>query len=141
MSESEFNKTSTAEEVTAGIDLSGKNIVITGVNSGLGQAAMRVLLKRGAHVIGTPGTMDKARLAEAANGGSVTPMSCELSDLGSVNACADTINELDKPIVALICNAGIIPLPALELANGFEQQFNPNHLREFSCDTVGDYIL
>ncbi len=44
---------STAEEVTAGIDLSGMTAVVTGCNSGIGFETMRVLALRGAHVIGT----------------------------------------------------------------------------------------
>ena len=117
--------------VTAGIDLSGKNVVITGVNSGLGQEAMRVLVMRGAHVIGTARTMVKATAAAKDIGGNITPMACELSDFSSVKACADAINSLNKPIDALICNAGIMALPKLELANGFDQQFNTNHLGHF----------
>jgi NADP-dependent 3-hydroxy acid dehydrogenase YdfG len=52
-----FNKRSTAEEVTEGLDLGGKTIVITGVNSGLGYESMRVLCQRGAHVIGLARTL------------------------------------------------------------------------------------
>jgi WW domain-containing oxidoreductase len=131
MIHSRFNSKSTAEDVTADIDLSGKTAVITGVNSGLGQETMRVLLKRGAHVIGTARTMEKA--IEAANqfDGKVTPMACELSEFSSVKACSDQINALNIPIDILICNAGIMALPKLELANGFEQQFNTNHLGHF----------
>ena len=45
-----FGKDSTAEEVTAGMDLSGKTALVTGCNSGLGYETMRVLALRGAHV-------------------------------------------------------------------------------------------
>jgi len=128
---SKFTKNNTAEQVTADIDLSGKTIVITGVNSGLGKETMRVLESRGAHIIGTARTLEKATTAANDNGGNITPMACELSDFSSVKSCADAINDLDIPIDVLICNAGIMALPELELGNGFEQQFNTNHLGHF----------
>jgi hypothetical protein len=48
-----YGATSTAEEVTLGLDLTGKTAMVTGCNSGLGLETMRVLALRGAHVIGT----------------------------------------------------------------------------------------
>ncbi|RBP50687.1 SDR family oxidoreductase [Arenicella xantha] len=127
----EFTKTSTATDVTEGVDLAGKNIVVTGINSGLGLETMRVLTSRGAHIIGTARTKEKAATAAASIDGKVTTVICELSDFGSVRQCADQVNALDLPIDGLICNAGIMALPKLELANGFEQQFNTNHLGHF----------
>lgn len=131
MIRSKFNKKNTAENVTEGIDLSGKNIAITGINSGLGQETMRVLESRGAHIIGMARSLDKAQSAARANGGNITPLACELSSFESVKKCADSIKQLGLPIDALICNAGIMALPKLELQNGFEQQFNTNHLGHF----------
>jgi NAD(P)-dependent dehydrogenase (short-subunit alcohol dehydrogenase family) len=131
MIKSRFDKHSTAEDVTQGIDLTGKNIVITGINSGLGRESMRVLEMRGAHIIGTARTIEKAQTAAEQNGGNITPLACELSDFASVKQCADTIIELPGAVDALICNAGIMALPKLELANGVEQQFNTNHLGHF----------
>lgn len=131
MIKSKFNRSHTAAEVTAGIDLSGKTVVITGVNSGLGRESMRVLERRGAQVIGTARTLHKATHAAAENGGNVIPLACELSDFESVKACADNINAMDIAIDVLLCNAGIMALPKLELGNGFEQQFNTNHLGHF----------
>ena len=52
-----FGATSTAEEVTLGLDLTGKTAIVTGCNSGLGFETMRVLALRGAHVIGTGRTL------------------------------------------------------------------------------------
>lgn len=126
-----FTKNSTAEEVTEGIDLKGKNIVITGINSGIGQETMRVLEKRGAHIIGTARTIEKAKQAAEANGGGVTPLACELSDFESVQRCAADIKRLNKPIDVLICNAGIMALPMLQKKYGLEMQFVTNHLGHF----------
>ena len=131
MIRSSFNKKSTAEQVTADIDLNGKTVLITGVNSGLGNESMRVLAKRGAHIIGTARTIEKATHAANEINGHITPLACELSSFESVKQCADNINALNLPIDVLLCNAGIMALPKLELANGFEQQFNTNHLGHF----------
>ena len=128
---SPFGKNSTAEEVTAGIDLSGKTVVITGANSGLGYETMRVLAARGAHVIGTARSMEKAEAACASVAGKTTPMVLELDDFDSVVACADAITALNTPVDILICNAGIMALQELEQVYGLEKQFVVNHLGHF----------
>ena len=128
---SSFGRRSTAEEVTAGIDLTGKTALITGCNSGLGLETMRVLAMRGAHVIGDARTKEKAVDACAGIKGKTTPVACELSDFGSVVACADGVKALDTPIDMLICNAGIMALPKLEQKYGLELQFVTNHLGHF----------
>lgn len=126
-----FNKESTGVEVTKGLDLSGKTVVITGVNSGLGYETMRVLAMRGAHIIGLARNMEKAKKACASIEGKTTPVACELTDFNSIVACTKTIKELNKPIDVLICNAGIMELPELEQVYGIEKQFVVNHLGHF----------
>lgn len=126
-----FNKNSTAEQVTEGIDLSGKTIVMTGVNSGLGLESMRVLAMRGAHVIGLARTLEKATQACSSVAGKTTPLACELSDLDSVKQCAEQINAMGIAIDVVICNAGIMALPELTLKEGVELQFLTNHLGHF----------
>ena len=61
-----FGYGSSAEAVTSGLSLRGKTILLTGCNSGLGQETLRVLAMRGAHVIGTARTLEKAKAACAA---------------------------------------------------------------------------
>ncbi len=126
-----FNKESTGEEVTEGLDLSGKSVLITGVNSGLGYETMRVLAMRGAHIIGLARNMEKAKKACASVEGKTTPVACELTDFNSIVACTETIKRLNKPIDILICNAGIMELPELEQVYGIEKQFVVNHLGHF----------
>lgn len=130
-SKSGFNRRSTAEQVTAGIDLTGKTALITGVNSGLGFESMRVLAARGAHVVGAARTIEKASDACAQIDGETTPVACELSDFDSVVACAESVQALGRPIDILLCNAGIMALPQLEQAYGLELQFVTNHLGHF----------
>ena len=60
---------STAEQATAGLDLRGRTIPVTGCNSGIGLETMRVLALRGAHVIGTARTSDKGKAACASVSG------------------------------------------------------------------------
>ena len=66
---SSFGADATAEQVTAGIDLTGKTIVVTGCNSGIGLETMRVLALRGAHVIGTARTLERGQEACASIAG------------------------------------------------------------------------
>ena len=128
---SPFGADSTAEQVTAGLDLSGKTYAITGANSGLGYETMRVLALRGAHVIGIARSMDKAREACASVPGKTTPAFLDLGDFASVVSCAGEIRAMNTPLDGLICNAGIMALPERELVYGMEKQFVVNHLGHF----------
>ncbi len=131
--ENGFGFGSTAEEVTAGQDLSGKTMLLTGCNSGLGRETLRVLALRGAHVIATARTADKAAAAIEAAGarGRATALPCELSEPSSVRACVASVRELGRPLSAIICNAGIMALPRLEQKHGYELQFFTNHVGHF----------
>jgi NAD(P)-dependent dehydrogenase (short-subunit alcohol dehydrogenase family) len=129
--DSPFGEDSTAEEVTEGINLSGKTIAITGANSGLGYETMRVLALRGAHVIGIARNQAKADKACSSIDGETTPMFLDLAEWDSVVACADRIKALGQPLDGLITNAGIMALPERQLVNGFERQFAINHLGHF----------
>ena len=126
-----FGYNSTAEEVTEGLSLDGKTMLVTGCNSGLGLEAMRVLAMRGARVVGTARTVEKAK--EACDGvkGSTIPLACELSDPASVRACVAELKKRDIRLDAIICNAGIMALPTLEKAHGYELQFFTNHIGHF----------
>ena len=57
--ENGFGYGSTAEQVTEGLDLTGRTILLTGCNSGIGKETLRVLAKRGAHVIAAARTEQK----------------------------------------------------------------------------------
>ena len=126
-----FDAKSTAEEVTRGMDLTGKVALVTGCNSGLGYETMRVLALRGAHVLGTGRTLEKARKACESVSGSATPMVLELSSLQSAVDCARAIGGLSLSPDILICNAGINTFGELELVNGIEKMFLVNFLGHF----------
>lgn len=126
-----FGYGSTAEEVTEGISLVGKTILVTGCNSGLGKETMRVLALRGARILGTARTQEKAQSACAEVGGKSTGFACELSDPKSVRACVEAIKKDGAKLDAIICNAGIMALPKLEKAFGYELQFFTNHIGHF----------
>jgi WW domain-containing oxidoreductase len=128
---SPFTKKSTTAEVLAGIDLSGKTVLITGATSGLGLESMRALHSRGARVIGTGRTLAKAQEACGPLGERAVPLALELESLDSVRACADAVRALGMPIDVLMCNAGIMALPKQEKINGIEKQFFVNHLSHF----------
>jgi NAD(P)-dependent dehydrogenase (short-subunit alcohol dehydrogenase family) len=128
---SDFGAESTAEEVTAGMDLAGKTALVTGCNSGLGYETMRVLALRGAHVIGTGRTLEKAEVACASVEGRTTPVALELSDFQSAVDCADAVKSLGTGLDMLICNAGINTFGELELVDGIEKIFVVNFLGHF----------
>ena len=130
-----FGYTSTAEEVTAGLDLKGKTILITGCNSGLGQETARVLALRGARIVGTSRTAEKAQGALAALGDQHKGYACELSEPKSVRACVAALKQEGFIFDAVICNAGIMALQQLEKAQGYELQFFTNHIGHFMLVT------
>ncbi|MGB6308372.1 MAG: SDR family NAD(P)-dependent oxidoreductase [Steroidobacteraceae bacterium] len=127
-----FGARSTADQVLAGIDLSGRRIVVTGCNSGIGFETMSALAANGAQVIGLARSFEIARVACAKAGASCIPVACDLSDLASVAAAAETIRALRVPLDAIVANAGIANLPTLQTRYGVEMQFLVNHVGHFA---------
>ena len=126
-----FGATSTAEEVSAGIDLSGKVFVLTGCNSGIGEETLRVLGLRGAEVIGLARTTDKAQAALDTHKVTGTAVACELSNPASVRAAVKTVRGLGKKLDGIIANAGIMTLPEPCTTLGLDLQFLTNHIGHF----------
>lgn len=126
-----FGYTSTAEEVTAGLSLEGKTILVTGCNSGLGQEAVRVLTGRGARVVATARSAEKAEAACRSFSGITIPLACELAEPASVHACVEAVKQKGITLDAIIGNAGIMALPKLRQAYGYELQYFTNHIGHF----------
>ena len=122
---------STAEGVTESLDLFGKTVLITGVNSGLGLETARVLSLRGATVIGLARTIDRAESISPILKNEYFPMSCELSEPQSVLGCVEILKNSKMLLDAVICNAGIMALPRLQQKYGVELQFLTNHIGHF----------
>ena len=125
-----FDATTTAEEVTDGLDLSGQTLLVTGCNSGLGLETTRVLALRGARIVGLARTAEKARAALDEVGAEGDAVACDLSDLDSVRAAVQQVRGL-APLDALIANAGIMALPELQQIAGIERQLFVNHIGHF----------
>jgi len=135
MSETTFGAQSTAEDVSADIDLTGTTWLVTGCNSGIGKESARVLALRGAHVLGAARTEGKAREALAELGIAATPLECDLSSLASVRAAVNTVHATGSRIDGILANAGIMALPRLEQQQGLELQFFTNHVGHFALVT------
>ncbi len=118
-------------------DQSGKRIVITGANSGIGLEAARVLADRGAHVVMACRSSDKAEAAAEEIRATVPDASLEivaldLGSLDSVKEAAAVITNDDRPLDTLINNAGIMAVPHGTTTDGFELQLGTNHLGHFA---------
>ena len=125
-----FSAASTADDVLAGIDLSGKNAVVTGGHTGLGLEATRALAKAGASV--TVASRDPGRAAPALAGTGRTEVAqLDLLDPMSIDAFAARYLDSGRPLHILINNAGIMGGPLARDARGYESQFATNHLGHF----------
>jgi NAD(P)-dependent dehydrogenase (short-subunit alcohol dehydrogenase family) len=133
-----FGATSTTEDVLAGINLTGKRILVTGVSAGLGVETARSLAAHGAQVVGAARDLDKAKAATvqvredaAGKSGSFELIELDLASLKSVRACADGLMAKSEPFDVVIANAGVMATPFGHTADGFETQFGTNHLGHF----------
>jgi WW domain-containing oxidoreductase len=122
---------STAEVVTQGIALKGRNILVTGSTSGLGLETVRVLAQRGARVFATGRTKEKAAAACERVPGVIVPVECELSTPSSVRGCVAFLKAEGVKLDVIIANAGIMALPKLKQSHGYELQFFTNHIGHF----------
>lgn len=128
----EFGAKSTTDEVLAGVDLTGKRALVTGVSAGLGVETARALKAHGAEVVGTARDLGKAeRALRKANAWPIELVEVDLADLKSVRAAADKLNGGGGSFDLVIANAGVMRTPFGHTTDGFETQFGTNHLGHF----------
>ena len=126
-----FGAKTTAEEVMAGVDLTGRLAVVTGGYSGIGTETTRALAAAGAHVVVPARRPDAAREALAGIDG-VEVAELDLGDLDSVAAFAEDFLASGRSIDILIDSAAIMASPLMRVGPGWEAQFATNHLGHFA---------
>ncbi|ADB33044.1 short-chain dehydrogenase/reductase SDR [Kribbella flavida DSM 17836] len=122
-----FDARSTAAEVLAGVDLSGKRMIVTGGASGLGTETVRALAGAGAEVTVATRRPDAGSALAQLPGVRVAAL--DLADPASVQAF---VASWTGPLHALVANAGIMAVPTRELSPaGWELQLATNFLGHF----------
>lgn len=135
-----FGGSNTAEQVSQGVDLTGKNALVTGANTGLGKETVRVLALRGAQVTMACRDQQKAEHARkeilrSADGriddGQLDLLELDLNSLAATRASAETFSSRQRPLHLLINNAGIMIPMERRTEDDFEAHFGINHLGHF----------
>ncbi|MEU9124486.1 SDR family NAD(P)-dependent oxidoreductase [Streptomyces sp. NPDC048506] len=132
---SPFSASTLAEDVMAGLDLSGTTAVVTGGYSGLGLETTRSLAAAGAHVIVPARRPDTARaVLQDVKGCEVIAM--DLADLASVRTAAAQISDRLDRLDILMAIAGVMATPERRIGPGWEGQLAANHFGHFTlaCD-------
>lgn len=130
-----FGAETTAQEVVAGIDLTGKRMIVTGASSGIGVETARALAGAGAEVTlavwsTEAGERTAADIARTTGNPRVRVAPLDLADQSSVAAF---VASWEGPLDVLVNNAGIMDLPELTRSpEGWELQFATNHLGHFA---------
>nr|XP_016508243.1 PREDICTED: short-chain dehydrogenase TIC 32, chloroplastic-like [Nicotiana tabacum] len=131
-----FSASSTAEEVTQGIDATGLTAVVTGASSGIGAETTRVLAMRGAHVVMAvrnvkTGAKVKESILKEIPPAKIDVMELDLSSMESVRKFASEYTSSSYPLNILINNAGVMAPPFMLSQDNIELQFATNHLGHF----------
>jgi NAD(P)-dependent dehydrogenase (short-subunit alcohol dehydrogenase family) len=130
-----FGKDSTAADVLAGIDLTGRLAVVTGGYSGIGLADTRALAAAGATVVVPARRPDHAR-SELTGIDRVEVEELDLADLASVRGFAERFLATGRPVDILMNNAAVMANPETRVGPGWESQFATNHLGHFALTNL-----
>jgi NAD(P)-dependent dehydrogenase (short-subunit alcohol dehydrogenase family) len=114
-------------------DMTGRTVVVTGANSGIGAVTARELARAGAHVVLAVRDLARGEGAAATMPGSTELRRLDLADLASVRAFADG---WDRPLDVLVNNAGVMAVPERRTKDGFELQLGTNHLGHFALTNL-----
>jgi len=113
--------------------MTGRIVVVTGANSGLGAIAAHELARAGARVVLAVRDTKRGEAASATMPGDTEVRPLDLADLSSVRAFAAA---WDGPLDILVNNAGVMALPQRRTADGFEMQIGTNHLGPFALTNL-----
>jgi NAD(P)-dependent dehydrogenase (short-subunit alcohol dehydrogenase family) len=111
----------------------GRTVIVTGANSGIGRVTAATLAAKGARVVLVVRDLDRGRQAATQMSGEVEVRRLDLADLASVREFGE---QWQQPVDVLINNAGIMALPEGRTADGFELQFGTNHLGPFALTNL-----
>ncbi len=128
---SPFGYRSTAREVAAAIDLSGKQVVVTGGYSGIGTETVRALAGAGARVIVGARRTSRAEEVLGEMDGEIEVLPLDLANSASIDEFADEVASRWDHIDILIENAAIMANALSRNSRGYESQFATNHLGHF----------
>jgi NAD(P)-dependent dehydrogenase (short-subunit alcohol dehydrogenase family) len=118
-------------------DLTGRTILVTGANSGLGRSSSLALAAHGARVFLGCRNPERGQAAldqvrGVATGAEPELLAIDLADLSSIEHAATELAERTPRLDVLMNNAGVMALPLTRTADGFEAQFGTNHLGHFA---------
>ena len=124
----------TADEMP---DQTGRTVLITGANSGLGLRSAEALARKGARVLMACRNASKAATAlddvkRLATGADPEVVPLDLADLDSVRAAAEDVAGRTDRLDVLMNNAGVMAIPRAVTKQGFEMQLGTNHLGHFA---------
>lgn len=130
-----FNAQSTTNEIINGVDLTGKIVIVTGGNAGIGLETTKTLAAAGATVIVPARDIDKAKKnLEGIENVEIEVM--DIMDPHSIDAFANKFLSSQRPLHLLINNAGIMWVPLRRDSRGIESQLATNYLGQFHLTAI-----